>query len=179
MCHFKPRSTDIVYNHIIINVVILFHNSLLQLYIKLMTITQKGKKKWLFYNYNIIIYHEFLPSPRRGSHVKSDNTHTIIIIIHPLAHTLGTCALIFNSCALFTVYPNRIMWRHPTLLQVITAKSRESGPKDHRTKQKLPRETHSVTHIPGLSTLSAISLSRSLHRHSSVSQDNLHTIHPV
>ena len=26
----------------------------------------------------IIIYHDFLPPPRRGSHVKSDNTHTII-----------------------------------------------------------------------------------------------------
>ena len=24
----------------------------------------------------IIIYHDFLPPPRRGSHVKSDNTHT-------------------------------------------------------------------------------------------------------
>ena len=24
----------------------------------------------------IIIYHEFLPTPRRGSHVKSDKTHT-------------------------------------------------------------------------------------------------------
>ena len=24
----------------------------------------------------IIIYHDFIPSPRRGSHVKSDNTHT-------------------------------------------------------------------------------------------------------
>ena len=26
----------------------------------------------------IIIYHDFLPPPSRGSHVKSDNTHTII-----------------------------------------------------------------------------------------------------
>ena len=24
----------------------------------------------------IIIYHDFLPTPRRGSHVKSDKTHT-------------------------------------------------------------------------------------------------------
>ena len=37
----------------------------------------------------IIIFHDFLPTPRRGSHVKSDKTHTIIKI-HPLAHILDT-----------------------------------------------------------------------------------------
>ena len=37
----------------------------------------------------IIIYHDFLPPPRRGSHVKSDNTHTVIKI-HSLAHILDT-----------------------------------------------------------------------------------------
>ena len=42
-----------------------------------------------------------------GNHVKSYNKHTINI--HHLAHTLDTCALIFSSCAVFTVYPNRIM----------------------------------------------------------------------
>ena len=26
--------------------------------------------------YKIIIYHDFLPAPRRGNHVKSDKTHT-------------------------------------------------------------------------------------------------------
>ena len=26
--------------------------------------------------YSIIIYHDFLPTPRRGSHVKSGKTHT-------------------------------------------------------------------------------------------------------
>ena len=56
----------------------------------------------------IIIYQDFLPKTRRGSHVKSDKTHTVIKI-HPLAHILDTWALIFSSCALFTVYPNRIM----------------------------------------------------------------------
>ena len=40
---------------------------------------------WLFN----IIYHNFLPPPRRGSHVKSDNTHTVIQI-HPLVHILDT-----------------------------------------------------------------------------------------
>ena len=62
-------------------------------------------------------------TPRRGSHVKSDNTHTHTVIkIHPLAHILDTGGLIFSSCALFTVYPNGIMKRHPSLLQVITTR---------------------------------------------------------
>ena len=44
-----------------------------------------------------IIYHDFLPPPRRGSHVKPDNTHTHTIInIHPLARILDICALIFS-----------------------------------------------------------------------------------
>ena len=57
----------------------------------------------------IIIYHDFLPTPRRGSHVKSDKTHTQSSRYTPLAHILDTWALIFSSCAIFTVYPNRIM----------------------------------------------------------------------
>ena len=96
----------------------------------------------------IIIYHDFLHPPRRGSHVKSDNTHTIINI-HPLAHILDTFALIFSSCLLFTVYP--------TPLQVITTRARETGPKEHRAKQKWSRDTHSVTYVPYLSTLSDLS----------------------
>ena len=91
-----------------------------------------------------------------GSHVKSDNTHTIINI-HPLAYILDICALIFNSCAIFTVYPNRIMQRHPTHLHVISTRAREGGPKEHRAKQKWQRKTHSVTYVPGLSTLSDLS----------------------
>ena len=35
----------------------------------------------------IIIYLDFLPPPRRGSHVKSDNTHTFINIL-PLVNIL-------------------------------------------------------------------------------------------
>ena len=58
----------------------------------------------------IITYHDFLPTPRRGSHVKSGKTQTHTVIkIHPLAHILDSWALMFSSCALFTVYPNRIM----------------------------------------------------------------------
>ena len=37
----------------------------------------------------IIIYHDFLPTPRRGSHVESGATHTVIKI-HPLAHILDS-----------------------------------------------------------------------------------------
>ena len=59
------------------------------------------------YNNNIK-YHDLLLKLRRGSYVKSDNKHTIINI-HPLAHILDICTLIFSSCVLFTVYPNRIM----------------------------------------------------------------------
>ena len=33
-------------------------------------------------------------------------------------------------------------------------KAREGGPKEHRAKQKWPREANSVTYAPGLSTLS-------------------------
>ena len=56
----------------------------------------------------ILIYHDFLLPLRKGSHVNSDNTHTIIHI-HPLAHIIDTCTLIFHNFALFTVYPNCIM----------------------------------------------------------------------
>ena len=64
-------------------------------------------KQILLTNYSaniIIIYHGFLPPPRRGSRVKSENTLTIINI-HSFAHLLDICALIFSSCALFTFIP--------------------------------------------------------------------------
>ena len=111
------------------------------------------------FNYNslderrLIIYHDFLRPPRRGSHIKSDNTHTIINI-HHLAHILDICALIFSSSALFAVSSNHIIWRHPTPLQVITTRARVGGPKEHRAKQNWPLETHSVTYVPGLTTVS-------------------------
>ena len=34
---------------------------------------------------NIIIYHDLLPPPRRGSHVKAENTHAVIQHT-PLSH---------------------------------------------------------------------------------------------
>ena len=58
---------------------------------------------------------------------------------------------------LFTVYPNHIMQCHPSSLHVITTRAWEGGPKEHRTKQKWPRETHSITYVPRLSTLSGLS----------------------
>ena len=47
---------------------------------------------------------------QRGVIMSSQIKHTHTVIkIHPLAHILDSLALIFSSCALFTVYPNRIM----------------------------------------------------------------------
>ena len=60
-----------------------------------------NKKKLFFFFF-------LIPPQRRGSHVKSDNTNTIINM-YPYAHILVTYALIFISCTLLTVYPNRIM----------------------------------------------------------------------
>ena len=72
-----------------------------------------------------------------GVVMSSDYAHTITQ--HPLAHTPGTCTLICRSCALFTGYPNRIMYWHPTPLHVITTRAREGEPKERRAKQKWPR----------------------------------------
>ena len=77
--------------------------------------------------------------------ISSQITHTQSSNVHPLAHIVDTCNLIFSSCALFTVYHNLIIKWHPTPLQVITTRAREGGPKEHREMQKWPRETHSVT----------------------------------
>ena len=51
-------------------------------------------------------------------------------------------------------------------------RAKEGGPKEH-DMQKWPREINIVSYAPGLSTLSYPSLSRSLHRHSSVAQGHL------
>ena len=106
-------------------------------------------------------------------------THTHMqayIKIHSLAHILDTCSLIFSSCVLFTVYPNRIMYRHPSPLQVLTTRAQKSGPKEHSAKQKCIQ-----LHMYQGSPLFPISraFSRSLHRHSSVAEGYLHTIQPA
>ena len=78
-----------------------------------------------------------------GLVMSSQITHTIINI-HPVAYILDICALIFSSCVTFysSSQPHHV-----------TTRTREGSPKEHRAKQKLPRETHSVTYVPGLSTL--------------------------
>ena len=95
----------------------------------------------------------WLSTPRRGSHVKSDKTRTHSHQDTLFAHILDSWALIFSS------------W---PFLQFIPTTPWEGGPKEHRAKQKWPSETHSIAYVTGLSTLSGLSLSRSLHRHSSV-----------
>ena len=56
----------------------------------------------------IIIYHDFLLPPRRGSHVKSDDTHTNNDQYTPLSpYMYLTSAPLFS--VVFTVYSNRIM----------------------------------------------------------------------
>ena len=102
----------------------------------------------------IIIYHDFLHPPRRGSHVMSD-THTTIQYT-PLS--TYTWVLIFSNCAVFKVYPNRIMKLHSTPLQVITIRAREGGPKKHTVKQNGRVKLNQLLYAPGLSTLSYLSL---------------------
>ena len=79
----------------------------------------------------------------------SSQIHTQSSNIHPFTHILVTCASSFSSCALSTVYPNHIMKRRPTPLQVMNIRAREGGPKEHRAKQKWQRETLSVVYAPG------------------------------
>ena len=75
-----------------------------------------------------------------GVVMSSQITHTIINI-HPLAHILDICALIFCSCTFFY----SLSQLHPTPPQLITTRAQEGSPKKHRHKQKWPCETHSIT----------------------------------
>ena len=86
--------------------------------------------------------------------MSSHITHTQSSNIHSIMHKLDTCALIFSSCALFTVYLECIMSWHPTPLQVKTIRAQEGSLKKQSFKQKWHHETQSVTYAPGLSTLS-------------------------
>ena len=81
----------------------------------------------------IIIYHDFLYTPRNGSHVKSDN-------IQRLAHTLDIFALIFNSCAFFysLSQPHHVTASHHSPGDNYQS---TGGRPEHRAKQKWPRET--------------------------------------
>ena len=46
------------------------------LYITLTSFSRRDCEIEKFIYWYIIIYHDFLPTPRRGSHVKSGKTHT-------------------------------------------------------------------------------------------------------
>ena len=68
--------------------------------------------------------HDFLPPPRRGSHVKSDNAHTQLsnTPLSPYAYlTTAPWASLVAPYLQFT----------PTSLQAITNRAREGGPKEH------------------------------------------------
>ena len=63
-----------------------------------------------YWKFIIVILYIMTFSLHQGGVVMSSQiTDTQSSIIHPLAHILDICALVFSSCALFTVYPNRIM----------------------------------------------------------------------
>ena len=104
----------------------------------------------------IIIYHDFLPPPKRGSHVKSDNTHTIITI-HPLAHILNICALIFSSCALFTVILTASCNGITPLPRWPPEHGRAVRKNTGTGKNGSVKLIHLHTYVPGLFTLSDLS----------------------
>ena len=100
--------------------------------------------------------------------------------IHPSAHLLGTCSLIdISICAIFEVYPNRIIQRHPIPLQVRSHQS--AGGRSKRTQE--PSKDGSVKlnnlHMQqGSSLLPIFSTEfRSLHSHHCAAHGYLHTIH--
>ena len=79
--------------------------------------------------------HDFLPPSSWGSPVTSDYAHAQSCNKHPLAHILGTCALIFSSLQ-FT----------PTASQPSPGDTPpERGPKEHRNKAKTQSSTHACT----------------------------------
>ena len=84
--------------------------------------------------------------------MSSQITHTQSSNILPLAHLRYTCPLILVVAAIVQVIPTALVASTP--LQVITTRAREGGQKKHRAKQKWPSKTHSVTYVPGRSTLS-------------------------
>ena len=76
--------------------------------------------------------------------------------MHPFAHVLCICT--FSVVAPFLQFIPTVSFNSiPPLSTVVTTRARKGGPKEHSAKQKWPRETHSVTYVPGLSTLSDLS----------------------
>ena len=89
--------------------------------------------------------HDFLPPSSWGSPVTSDYAHAQSSNKHPLAHILGTCALIFSSLQFTPTASHHSPGDTPP----------EHGSKEHRNKAK----TQSSTHAPWLSVPSYRSLS--------------------
>ena len=97
--------------------------------------------------------------------------------IYPFTHTLGTCGLIVSSFALFTVYPNCIMRRHPIPLQVISHEI--AGGRSERTQEPSKNGGLKLNHLymkqgPPLHPIFR-ALACSLHHHSAA-QGHIHII---
>ena len=89
--------------------------------------------------------------------MSSQVTHKQSSNKHPLAYILGTCALIFSSWGIFTVLSQP---PHGTASHPSPGDNHQStGGRSEGTQGqvKWPRETHSVIHTPGLSTLPYLS----------------------
>ena len=115
-----------------------------------------------------------------GLVMSSQITHTESKNLYSLALILDPCALIFSSCALFTVYPNRIIKLDPISLLVITTSAWEGCSKELRANQKWPHESHSVTYAPGRYTLSYLLRIAEQHPSSFLCcPRHLHIIHPA
>ena len=134
----------------------------------------------------IIIIHDLLSPSRRGCHVKPDNALTIIQYT-PLSPYTRQLRLGYQQLRPFTLHPNRVMVRHPTLFQVMSLHSAEvrSERTQEPSKNGPVKRNHLPVHqsSPILSIFNAIS--RSLHRHTSAAQGHhytsihLTTVYPV
>ena len=127
--------------------------------------------KFKSFNLIIIISQELITASKRGSHVQRDYARTIIQHTHlmnPLYYR--HLHLDISSCAIFTVYPNRIMLWYHTRLMVISLQS--EGEQSERTLEpsKNVLVKLNLLHMQRGSPLRPIfrTLSCGLHRHHSI-----------
>ena len=94
-------------------------------------------------------------SLQQGRVVMSSQISDTIINIHPLAHILDTCALMFSSCALFysLFHPNQVTATHPSPVD----NHQSTRGRSERTESQAKMAVTHVTNEPGLSTLSDLS----------------------
>ena len=89
---------------------------------------------------------------------QSGVVHLLCMHNHHPTYTICTWTLIFNSCALFTVYSNciinHITESHPSPGDKPRERGRAVDRTQLGTKQKWPSETQSSAYAPGLSTSS-------------------------